>query len=60
MNDIEFRQGLTISRLEAWIKEHERPPWLSWLGSYPAEASVNASKAQLKALVEMKNRVVSC
>jgi hypothetical protein len=55
MNDIEFRQDLTISRLEAWIKEHERPPWFSWLGIYPAEASVNASKAQLKAMVRDKN-----
>jgi hypothetical protein len=50
MEEIEARQKSTIKLLELWIKQYEKPRWFNWLGLYPAMASVEASKAQLKSM----------
>ena len=50
MDEIEFHQNLIRGRLEWWIRKNEQPNWFSWFGFYPAQASVNAAKAQLKAM----------
>ena len=47
---IETRQKSTIQTLELWIKLYEKPKWFYWFGLYPAMASVEASKAQLKSM----------
>lgn len=52
MNEIEYMQNLTRGRLLWWIEKHEKPDWYDWLGLYPARASVEAAKAQLKAMDE--------
>ncbi len=50
MSDVEWQQIMTKAWLELWIESNERPAWLDWFGLYPAKASVNAAKTQLKAM----------
>jgi len=50
VNEIEFRQNLTRSRLQWWIEKNEKPDWFAWFGFYPAQESVRAAKDQLKAM----------
>ena len=55
MDEIGYRLAMTRAWLEMWIEENEKPDWFDWFGFYPAKSSVNAAKAQLKA---MDNNVV--
>jgi len=50
MNDIEFRNTMTRAWLESWIGQNQKPNWYSWLGFYPAKSSVEAARAQLRAM----------
>lgn len=52
MDEITLQQSLIRGRLEWWIENNEKPNWFSWFGFYPAKASVNAAKAQLKAMTQ--------
>jgi hypothetical protein len=50
MNEIDYMLTMRRAWLEMWIEENEKPAWFDWLGFYPAKSSVNAAKAQLKAM----------
>jgi hypothetical protein len=50
MTEIDYMLTMRRAWLEIWIEENEKPSWFDWFGFYPAKSSVNAAKAQLKAM----------
>jgi hypothetical protein len=50
MTEIDYMLTMRRAWLEMWIEENEKPAWFDWFDFYPAKSSVNAAKAQLKAM----------
>ena len=50
MEEIEMRGALIEAWLTSWVEANEKPDWFAWFGCYPHKSSVNAAKAQLKAI----------
>jgi len=52
ISENEYMATTIQARLEWYIERFEKPKWMNWFGCYPAMSSVEASKAQLKAMLD--------
>ena len=48
--EIKRRQEIRRRILTEWVAQYKKPDWYAWFLLYPAQASVRAAEAELKAM----------